>query len=274
MEMKLGIRAHDLVEKKTPEELASILHAHGFSYAQLVIGKALSPYSYDEDFLRRVAASLEKENVRVAMLGAYFNPVHSNPQVVQEGIANFKANLRAASFFGHPFVGSETGSFNDSPWTYNPRNQTEEGFLKSKAVFAELTRFAEEVGEDITIEGAWGHVMYCPKVLKRLVDELHSPRVHVTVDLYNYLYEGNFKDRDAIFLEALELFQDNIKIIHLKDAKVVEGRLIQLAPGQGEFHYPLMMNAIRKYCPNAVLVFEGVKAHDIDTSHAYMETLI
>jgi len=274
MEMKIGIRAHDLVEKKTPEELASIVREHGFSYVQLVMSKALFPCSYDESFVQKVSASLKEKGIAVAMLGAYFNPVHSNPQVVRGGVANFKANLRIAHEFGHPYVGSETGSFNDSPWTYNPKNQTEEGYQASKAVFAELARYAEEVGEDIAIEGAWGHVMYCPKVLKRLVDELYSPRVHVTVDLYNYLYEGNFENRDAIFLEALQLFGNEVKIIHLKDAKVVGGKLVQVAPGQGDFHYSLMIEAIRKYCPNAILVFEGVKALDIDVSHRFVETLL
>src|SRR5574344_2694523 len=110
MELKLGIRAHDLAEKKTPEELASILKEHGFSYAQLVMNKALFPYSYDPAFVSKVASSLKEKSIQVAMLGAYFNPVHSDPEVVQKGIDNFKANLRIAQAFGHPYVGSETGS--------------------------------------------------------------------------------------------------------------------------------------------------------------------
>lgn len=274
MELKLGIRAHDLAEKKTPEELSALLREHGFSYAQLVLNKALSPCSYDSEFIDKVVRSLKENAIQVAMLGAYFNPVHSDPQIVQKGIDNFKANLRIAQAFGHPYVGSETGSFNDSPWTYNPKNQTEEGYQKSKAVFAELTRYAEEVGADITIEGAWGHVMYCPRVLKRLVDELHSPRVHVTIDLYNYLYEGNFEARDQIFLEALQLFGEEVKIIHLKDAKVENGKLIQVAPGKGDFHYSFMIASIKKYCPKATLVFEGVKAQDIDASKRFVEALL
>jgi L-ribulose-5-phosphate 3-epimerase len=274
MAFKIGIRAHDLVEKKSPEDLALALQQHGFSFVQLVFNKALSPFSYESEFVNRVACSLKEKNIQVAMLGAYFNPVHSNPQIVKDGIENFKANLRIAKAFSHPYVGSETGSYNDSPWTYNPKNQTEEGYQQSKAVFAELTHYAEEVGADITLEGAWGHVMYCPKVLKRLVDELHSPRVHVTVDLFNYLYEGNFEKRDEIFLEALHLFGSEVKIIHLKDGKIIQGKLVQLAPGKGDFHYPLMIEAIKKECPNATLIFEGVKGDDIDSSYTFLKSLI
>jgi len=274
MAIKIGIRAHDLCEKQTPETLASRLEEHGFSYVQLVFNKALAPYSYEDAFVDKVAASLKEKKIQVAMLGAYFNPVHSDPEVVKKGIENFKANLRIAHAFGHPYVGSETGSYNDSPWIYNPKNQTEEGYQQSKKAFVELTRYAEEIGEDITIEGAWGHVMYAPKVLKRLVDELHSPRVHVTLDLYNYLYEGNFESRDAIFKEACDLFKDEIKILHLKDAKLVDGKLVQVAPGQGDFHYSTMLETIKNECPNAVLVFEGVKGDDIDTSYRYMKSLI
>ena len=121
---------------------------------------------------------------------------------------------------------------------------------------------------------AYAKAMYAPKVLKRLVDELHSPRVHVTLDLYNYLYEGNFESRDAIFKEACDLFKDEIKILHLKDAKLVDGKLVQVAPGQGDFHYSTMLETIKNECPNAVLVFEGVKGDDIDTSYRYMKSLI
>ena len=71
-----------------------------------------------KDLLMPVA--LQKEDVKagktVALIGAYFNPVHSHRDVVEKGIENFKANLRISHYFdGVPYVGSETGSYNDSP---------------------------------------------------------------------------------------------------------------------------------------------------------------
>lgn len=274
MELKIGVRAHDLAEKKSPEELATLVNQAHFHYVQLVFPKALADYSYDPAYVERVKEALAAKNIQVAMLGAYFNPVHSDPMVVSKGIANFKKNIEIAHYFGHPYIGSETGSYNDSPWTYVPKNHTEEAYQASKAVFSELASYAEQVGEDITIEPAWGHVIYSIEVLSRLLKELHSPRLHVTIDLFNLLYEGNFTKRDQIFVEALKTFGKEVKIIHLKDAKVVAGKLIQLTPGQGDFPYPLMLKSIAEYCPEATLVFEGVKADQIASAYSYVSNLL
>lgn len=271
--MKIGVRAHDLAKGVSEEELAKTISDYGFSYLQLVFPKALKDYSYDDEYVKSLAHRLKEKNLSVAMLGAYFNPVHSDPAVVNKGISNFKANLRIAHLLGHPPVGSETGSYNDSPWTYVPKNHTEEAYVATKKVFRELVSYAEEVGEDISIEPAWGHVIYSPEVLERLVKELNSKHVYVTIDLFNLLNADNFVDRDEIFLDALTRFNDRIRILHLKDAVVENEELKQVAPGKGGFHYPKMIEAAKRYCPKAILVFEGVGPSDIGKSHKMVSAL-
>jgi sugar phosphate isomerase/epimerase len=221
-----------------------------------------------------VSSSLNEEKIKIAMLGAYFNPVHSNEEVVSKGIENFKSNLRIAKLLGNPYVGSETGSFNDSPWIYVPKNRTEEGYQATKKVFKELAEYAEEVRSDITIEPAWGHVIYSYQLLERLVKELNSKRVHVTIDLFNLLSETNFDDRNEIFLGALKTFGEEVKIIHIKDGAIVDGKLVQEAPGNGGFDYPFMVKTAMEYCPNATLVFEGVKEKDIHSSLDLLQKLL
>ena len=113
--------------------------------------------------------------------------------------------------------------------------------------------------------------MWNVATLKRLVAELDSSNVYETIDLYNLLDASNFEKRDEIFHEALSNFGSRIRIIHLKDAKVIDGKLTQLAPGEGDFHFDFMLREIRAYCPNAILVFEGVKADKIKDSFAYLQ---
>lgn len=273
MELNLAVRAHDLAEKKTPEELAEIVSAYGFRSIQLVFGKAFDAPSYEDAYVARIKKALDNKGISVSMLGGYFNPVHSHPDVVQKGVETFFENLRIAHFFGNAYVGTETGSFNDSPWTYVPKNHTEEGYQATKKVLRELALYAEKVRGEVLFEPAWGHVIYSTSVLDRLVKELHSPAVHVTIDLFNLLYEGNFEKRDEVFLEALKTFKTEIKVIHLKDAKIIDGKMIQLAPGEGDFHFGPMLQAIKEYCPSAILTFEGVKADKIRSSLAFIKSL-
>lgn len=274
MKIKIGVRAHDLAEKTSPEELSAIVSSYGLKNVQLVFPKALKDYSYDENYVLRVKKALDDNHIGVTMLGAYFNPVHSDRKVVEKGMKNFKANLRISHLFdGVPYVGSETGSYNDSPWIYHPKNQTEEGYQETKKVFEELKDYAESIGSKIAIESAWGHVIYSYQQHARLLRELNSDNVYATVDLYNLLYEGNFEERDKIFEGALSTLGEKVKIIHIKDGDVRDGKLVQLAPGEGKFHYGFMMDCVRKYCPDATLVFEGVRKDKIEGSLKLIESL-
>ena len=265
MDLKIGVRAHDLSEKQTPEKLAEVVSAYGFNHIQLVFNKALAEFSYDEDFVLRVKRNLDEKKIDVTMLGAYFNPVHSHRDVVEKGIENFKANLRISHLFENlPYVGSETGSYNDSPWIYVPKNQTEEGYQETKKVFVDLKDYAESIGSRMAIESAWGHVIYSYEQQARLLQELNSENVYATVDLYNLLYEGNFEKRDQIFEGALKTLGNKVRIIHIKDADLIDGKLVQLAPGDGKFNYSFMVRMAKRYAPEATLVFEGVRADKIE----------
>lgn len=271
--MKLGIRAHDL-GKDTIDNFLLKIEESGFKYLQLVINKAFSDATYEEDYLNKIASFLKMKQIRVSMLGAYFNPVHSKKDVVESGINNFIKNLDIAHLFDTDYVGSETGSYNDSPWIYVPKNRTIEGYNESKKVFLQLLSHARKVGKTILIEPADGHVVYSLEVLEQLLHEIDDDNVKVTLDLYNLLNVDNFSKRDEIFLNGLRTFKDDIKIIHLKDAVIEEGKLIQVAPGRGGFNYPLMIKEIKEYAPNATLIFEGVVNDDITFSKTYIESLI
>lgn len=275
MKLKIGVRAHDLSEKQTVDELVNVINKYNFKNIQLVFNKALIDYSYSDEYVLNVVNKLKENNIEVTMLGAYFNPVHSHRDVVEKGILNFKENLRISHYFPSiPYVGSETGSYNDSPWIYHPKNQTEEGYQETKKVFMDLKDYAESIGSKIAIESAWGHVIYSYEQHARLLQELNSDNVFATIDLYNLLCVENFKDRDDIFFNALKTMGNKVKIIHIKDADVIDNKLIQLSPGEGKFNYKFMIDTVKKYSPDATLIFEGVKADKIESSLKLIEKLM
>lgn len=276
--MKIGIRAHDLF-KGSDEDLFKNLHDAGFKYAQLVTYKAIVG---DDSIMtlakaKRIKELSEKYDVKVAMLGAYFNPVHSNKTLVKSTVERFKSHLKYASDAGVKFVGSETGSYNDDKWTYNPLNRTEEGYLESFNIFKELVLFAKDYDSKLALEGAYGHVMFEPKRLYRLMNDLDKvaqDKVEIIVDLYNYLDISNHEKRYEIFDECLELFKDRIVIFHLKDYVVKDNKLVQVGLGQGLIDYNIIIPKIIKNCPNATLIFEGVVGDDIKTSKTLIEELV
>lgn len=267
--MTLCIRPHD-VGKDTPEALAEKIHALGFQGVQLAIAKAIkdqngNPDTLTEDICKEIKAGFNKHNVEIPLLGAYFNPVHSNKEKVKAGAEKFADHLRKAHLFGAKYVASETGSYNDEPWIYHPKNQTEEAFEEVYSVFKPLADVAKEAGSFLTVEGAWGHCMYCPAQMERLVKALDNGNIRVTVDIYNYLYEKNYEQRFDILDECLDRFGDKIAVFHIKDFYVnPDGTLREVGIKDGIMGWDKMLPKIKKAVPNALLVFEGMK--DLENS--------
>lgn len=197
------------------------------------------------------------------LIGAYFNPVHSDKEKVANCKAIFKDYLKYSALLGCNVVGSETGSFNDDKWTYNPLNRTEEALETVIKTFKELALYAKEVGAYIGMEGAAGHVCYDVATLKRAVDGVNEDNVKVIFDIYNYLDVSNYKNYLEILDEGLKTFAGKIVVFHVKDCVFEDGKLKQVAPGRGMFDFNKLLGKIKDYDKDAVLVLEGTAGDDI-----------
>lgn len=277
--MKLCVRAHDL-GVKGEEKIIGRLDELGLDGIQLVAYKALEGISYVPDSMTReraeaFRAAFAAAGKTVPLIGAYFNPVHPNVKKIENGIAVFKAYLALANTLGCGIVGSETGSYNGEPWIYHPQNRTEEALDRVVDTFSQLCDYAEEQGAAVGIEGAFGHVCYDVKTLARAVKRIGRSNIRIIFDLYNYLDASNVQKRMEILREGLETFGDRICVFHLKDCTVAEdGSLKQCGVGKGIFDYPAIIGEIKKVCPDANLVFEGVTGDDLPFAAEYIKKLI
>lgn len=273
LKMKIGIRAHD-IKKTNSVELIEQLHEHNLNYIQLVLRKALNfEGSLSEAKAKEIFTPFKDNGIEVAMLGSYFNPIHSNLEKVNHSILTFKEHLKYASSFGTKFVGTETGSYNDDKWTYNPKNHTEEAYQKVRTIVKDLVLYAQQVNSIVVIEGAYNHVIHHPTLLKRLVDEINSPHLKVTIDIYNYLNIQNHQQHREIFDTCLNLLKDDIVIFHLKDYIVKDGKLFQVGLGQGLIDYQYIIPKINKHTKDAYLIMEGITGEDINSSINYIKKM-
>lgn len=268
--IKIGIRGHD-VAKTSPRNLAERIKNLGFDGVQLVFAKALDQ---PVDFTDLSALKDAFRECPIFMLGAYFNPIHPDPKIRENGILAFEDHLRIAKSLGVRYVGSETGSLMGSPWGYLPENHSSETFENVVEVFRRLTRTAERTDSWVALEGAWAHVVHSPAKVREILDRIGSPRLKITVDLFNFLHPGNHEMRMDILEECLKLFPDDIVIFHLKDYVLGADGLKQVGLGKGLMDFPAILNRIRETTPDAFLIFEGVVGDDIPESLALIRPLL
>ena len=244
---------------------------------QLVAYKVLDDVAYTPEGMteakaKEIDAAIKKARKSIVLIGAYFNPVHSNKEKVATCKETFKSYLKYARTLGCDMVGSETGSFNDDKWTYNPLNRTDEALETVVETFRELADYAKECDVNIAMEGAFGHVCYDVDRLKLAIDKINRPNVKVIFDLYNYLDISNVDMCYDILQHGLRIFGRQIEIFHLKDFVIVDGKLKQCAVGKGELDFDKVLKAIQKSNPNAQLVFEGTVGDEIESAVQFIKS--
>lgn len=276
--MKLGIRGHDICGRGSIDDLISGLKPTGIDNLQLVSYKSFSSIDYKEGEItpekaENIGNKLNESGISVALIGAYFNPVHSNKEKVNEGIAVFKDYLAAAASMGCKTVGSETGSFNDDSWTYNPQNRTEEARVTVRDTFLSLCDFGRAHNSNVGIEGAAGHVMYDVATLAKTVSEINRDNLSVIFDLYNFLDESNSHSYLSILDEGLESFKGKICCFHIKDCVLKNGAPVQCPVGNGDFDFKEILTKIRNYYDDPVLILEGTTGDDILSSAQFLKNM-
>lgn len=275
--MQIAFRTHDLGVKGAGAAVEKC-NSCGIEAVQLVAYKFIDEIPYKPDALTAEAAealgrALKEGGIKVGLIGAYFNPVHSNKEKVADCKAVFKDYLKYSSLLGCNIVGSETGSFNDDKWTYNPKNRTEEALETVIKTFSELAAYAKAHGAYIGMEGAAGHVCWNVATLKRAVDGVNSDNVKVIFDIYNYLDESNHSRYLEILDEGLKTFAGKIAVFHLKDYILADGKVKQVPPGKGLFDYPAILSRIKAYDKDAILVLEGTTGENIVPCSEYVKKI-
>lgn len=268
--MKLCIRAHDLGVKGT-QAILEQLEKLGIDGVQMVCYKAYDDIAYapgaiTSEKAAEIGSAFAQQGKMIPLVGAYFNPVHSNREKAERCFAVFAEYLAHCRAMGCDFVGSETGSYNDDKWTYHPQNRTEEAVDKVAETFSRLCDVAAEHGSMVAVEGSAGHVCYNVATLAEARRRIGKP-TKVIFDLFNYLDEGNQFAYLSILEEGLQTFAGEILLFHMKDCLLLPGQAPKQVPlGTGDLDMEAILRRIKAYDENAVLTLEGTTGADI--SHA------
>lgn len=217
--MQLGIRLHD-VKKTSFEERLAIAEEQGFLCAHLALGKVISEYSVADSaltpgFACYVKKEFAKHNLDVAVLGCYLNLANPNEESLKKNQNRYMAHIRMASLMGAGVVGTETGAVNEE-YKFEERNHSEEAlefFIKN---LRPVVEYAEKMGVILAIEPVYKHIVCNPKRARKVLDTIQSPNLQIILDPVNLLDICNYKERDAIIAEAIEVLGKDVAMVHIK----------------------------------------------------------
>ena len=274
--MQLGLRLHDAVQLPLEERLEKVKE-QGFLCGHLALSKVISEYSVADSaltpgyalYLKRL---FEKNQIDIAVLGCYLNLANPNEEQLAATMEKYKAHIRFASLLGVGVVGTETGAPNEE-YRYEPACHTEEAleiFIKNVRPVVE---YAEKMGVIFAIEPVWNHIVCNPKRARKVLDAINSPNLQIIFDPVNLLSMCNYQDREAIFEEAIDLLGKDVAVVHIKDFKVEDEKLVSVGAGTGMMNYERILAFMKKEKPFIHATLEDTKPENAVQCKEYIQSI-
>lgn len=250
--MQLGIRLHDT--KKLPlEGRIEDVKNLGFKCGHLALGKVIDEFpTTDEAMTPGLAMYVKdvfaKNNVHIAVLGCYLNLADPNEEQLAKTVHRYMAHIRFASWLGCGVVGTETGCPNET-YTHVPECHNEESLQLFIKNLRPIVEYAEKMGVVLAIEPVWRHIVCNPKRARQVLDAINSPNLQIILDPVNLLDISNYQDQVAIVDEAIELLGEDVAMVHIKDFKVEDGKMISVGAGLGQMDYTSLIKFMKTRKP-------------------------
>ncbi|RCX22563.1 sugar phosphate isomerase/epimerase [Fontibacillus phaseoli] len=272
--LNLGVRAHDFGRIPLDSLIAKI-RRYRFSHVQFAPGKsfpesvpslsALSPGT-----AAYYGGAFRGAGIHLAVLGCYVNIVASDHAKRVKALSDFSTHLRLARDFGASLVGTETSSVGEG---YTTDNFTEEAFRQVVASVRIMVAEAERFGVTIGIEAGQNHPLHTAPLTRRLLDEVPSNNLQIILDCANLMSPANYLRQDEIITKALELLDDRIAVIHLKDFTIEQGRINIVPVGLGQLHFHPILRYMKYKRPHIHGILESTPEPDMEGSIAFLQRI-
>lgn len=274
--LQLGIRLHDMREGSL-EERAAWAQEQGFSCVHLALSKTIPGFKMVPNTLhaglgKHIRGIFSAHGVDVAVLGCYKNLAHPDPTTVRDLQELYIAHLRMAIALQCSVVGTETGAPN-AEYRFEPNCHTETALQSFLRGMEPVLEAAETLGVLFAIEPVWNHIVWNPRVARRVLDEMASPNLRIILDPVNLLSMENYQQREQVIDEALELLGEAVEVVHLKDFRVEDGKLVSVAAGTGMMDYRAIMEYLKKEKPYIQATLENTVPENAVTARAYLEKI-
>ena len=226
--MQIGIRLHDTQGTTLEEHLASA-KAQGFSCVHLALSKTIPGFSMSDapslltDALAdHVKGLLEKYGLRCVVLGCYLNLATPDLEAYAKTKEIYLAHLAFAAKIGALCVGTETGAPNTGYKT-EPACWTEESLQLFIDRVRPIVAFAEQAGVPLAIEPVCRHIVSTPARARKVLDTIPSDGLKIILDTVNLLTPENYPQCEEIVRESIQLFGDQVLVLHMKDFQPAPG---------------------------------------------------
>jgi sugar phosphate isomerase/epimerase len=154
-------------------------------------------------------------------------------------------------------------------WRRHPDNDAPEAWADLLMSMREAVRAAEECRVTLAFEPEVANVVDSAAKARRLIDEIGSPYLKVTMDPANIFHTGELARLHEMVEEAFALLGKHIALAHAKDLDH-DGEAGHQPAGHGLLDYQQYMTLLQSSGYDGGVVLHGLSEQQIDSCLAFV----
>jgi len=270
--MQIGILLGTF-SRPTIEARLDAARANGLACAQLSMdcaGMAPMPDRIAPELAERIRGAADARGIRLVSLHGTFNMCHPDADERRAGLRRLEVLVSACRRLGTSKIHICTGTRDRANmWRRHPDNDSPEAWRDMVACIREAVETAKQGGVILAFEPEVNNVVDSAKKARRLMDEIGSPHLKVTMDAANIFHAGELARMHEILDQAFALIGKDIVLAHAKDLSR-DGDAGHEAAGRGKLDYDLYLSLLDAYGFDGPLLLHGLSEAQVPGCVAFL----
>jgi len=265
------------IRRGTLEARLDAVKACGLDCVQVSLDCAGLP-DMPENIPPEVAGRIRREaadrGITIASVQGTFNMSHPDADQRRTGLRRLRALAEACPQLGTSKIHICTGTRDrDNMWRRHPDNDLPASWRDMAACVREATDIARQARVVLAFEPEVNNVVDSAKKARRLLDEIGSPFLKVTIDAANLFHAGELPRMKEILDEAFALVGKDVVLAHAKDLDH-DGDAGHKAAGQGKLDYDRYLSLLHSHRFPGPLLLHGLSEAQIPGCVAFLREKI
>ena len=218
----------------------------------------------------RIRREASARGIAIASVTGTFNMSHPDPEHRRTGLRRLRVLAEACPRMGTSAIHVCTGTRDpNNMWRYHPDNSSPESWRDMAACMREAAGIARHANVVLAFEPEMSNVVDSARKARRLLDEIGSSHLKVTIDPANLFHAGELPRMKEILDEAFALVGKDIVLAHAKDLDH-DGEAGHKPAGQGVLDYDRYLALLRKYDFKGPLLLHGLSVAQVPGCMAFL----
>ncbi len=270
--MRLGILSKVFV-RSSPEAVLDTAAAAGLECVQFNLesaGLLPMPEEVPADLADRIRHAAAGRGIEIASVQGTFNMSHPDAEFRRDGLRRLRAIASVCGRLGTSVIAICIGTRNrENMWGHHPENNSPEAWRDMAGCVGEAVEIARQAGVTLAFEPEVTNIVDSAEKARRLMDELGSPHLKVTMDAANLFHDGELSRMTEVLENAFALVGSDIILAHAKDLSR-DGEAGHEAAGQGLLDYDRYLFLLHAHGFNGPLLLHGLSEAQVPGCVAFL----